>query len=276
MRHHSSAQAIKEANKNNRCAAIGYLTVGYPSYDITVEAGKALIDAGFDVLELGAPYSDPCMDGPMIQRASHLSLLQHIRTRDVFRCAQELSAYGATVMIMTYYNLVYATGIKEYARRCQECGCVGVIIPDLPPEEAHDWEEASDKYHLERTFLVAPSSSTRRLQLISRHTRGWVYAASTMGVTGARDRIDTGCRDLVERTRKAGAQLVCVGFGVKTGQQVHAIGQFADGVIIGSALVDTLAPSSGVPTQHDYQQLDRLRERAYELVQGTYRTSSYQ
>ncbi|MDO5747143.1 MAG: tryptophan synthase subunit alpha [Actinomycetaceae bacterium] len=261
----SSAQAIRRAHEQGRCAVIGYLTAGYPDLNTSIDAAKTLIDAGCDVIELGAPYSDPCMDGPTIQHSSYRALQNSLRTRDVFLAVEKLVNYGGTIMVMTYYNLMYAYGVDAYARDFSAAGGAGLITPDLPPEEGGAWCGASEKYDLERTYLVAPSSPDARLELISERTKGWVYAASTMGVTGARSSVDNAARTLVERTRRAGADLVCVGFGVKNGDHVRSIGSYADGVIIGSALIDSI-DTSGT------QRFNRLDALARELVEASYRT----
>lgn len=219
---------------------IGYLPVGFPTLERSVEAAQILVDEGFDIVEFGQPYSDPSMDGPVIQRASAHALARGVRTDDVFRAVEAVASGGGTVMTMTYYTLMYTRGVDAYARDLANAGGVGVITPDLPPEEGAEWEAAADREGLERTYLVAPSSTRQRLGLICEHTRGWVYAASTMGVTGARSDVDAAARGLVARTREAGAELVCVGFGVRDGAQAREIADYADGVIVGSALVECL------------------------------------
>lgn len=152
----------------------------------------------------------------------------------------ELTSYGVSTTSMTYWNPVEWWGVDRFAKDFAAVGGSGLITPDLPPEEGAEWEAASDKYDLERIYLTAPSSPQRRLKLIAEHSRGWVYAASSMGVTGARATVGEHVKDVVARTRAAGAQRVCVGLGVSTGAQAREIGAYADGVIVGSALVRTL------------------------------------
>ena len=236
----SSASAIDAAHARGDAALIAYLPVGFPTVEDSIRAGKVLADSGVDVLELGFPYSDPGMDGPTIQRATVAALRHGTHLEDLFRAVSELTDYGLPTLSMTYCNPVEWYGVERFARDFADAGGAGLITPDLPPEEGHEWEAASDAHGLERVYLVAPSSPAHRLRLISRHSRGWVYAASTMGVTGARTTLDQHARALVERTRAAGASRVCVGIGVSTGEQARAIGSFADGVIVGSALVRTL------------------------------------
>lgn len=235
-----AADRIRQRVDAGGAALIGYLPVGFPSLERSIEAALRLVDAGVDIIEFGQPYSDPSMDGPSIQRAGTRALASGVRTDDVFRAVEAVADAGGCVMTMTYYQLMFARGVERYARDLHQAGGCGVITPDLPPEEGEMWEAAADRYGLGRTYLVAPSSSPERLRLIAEHTRGWVYAASTMGVTGARGDVDEAARSLTTRTRAAGADLVCVGFGVSNGDQARQIGAYADGVIVGSALVNTL------------------------------------
>ena len=257
-----SADVIDAANARGDAALIGYLPVGFPTVDMSIEAGKVLKDAGVDILELGFPYSDPGMDGPTIQLATLHALERGTHLEDLMRAVDELTDYGLCTMSMTYWNPVEWYGVDRFAHDFAAAGGGGLITPDLPPEEAGEWEEASDKYDLERTFLVAPSSPPHRLDLICKHTKGWVYAASTMGVTGAREAVDEETRALVKRTRSHGAERVCVGLGVATGGHARLIGSYADGVIVGSALVKTLFEED-----HD-KALEDLRILAEDLVAG--------
>ena len=193
-----------------------------------------------DAIELGFPYSDPGMDGPTIQRATVAALERGTHLEDLFHAVDELTSYGVSTTSMTYWNPVEWWGVERFARDFAAVGGSGLITPDLPPEAGAQWEAASDKYDLERIYLTAPSSPEHRLKLIAEHSRGWVYAASSMGVTGARATVGEHVADVVARTRAAGAQRVCVGLGVSTGAQAREIGAYADGVIVGSALVKTL------------------------------------
>jgi len=236
----SSAAAIDAATARGDAALIGYLPVGFPTVGDSVRAGKVLADNGVDVLELGFPYSDPVMDGPTIQRATLAALERGTHLEDLFDAVDQLTAYGIPTLSMTYWNPVEWYGVERFAHDFAEAGGAGLITPDLPPEEGHQWEAVAEAHGLEQVYLVAPSSPRHRGRMIAQHSRGWVYAASTMGVTGARTAVDAHARALVRRTRDAGAPRVCVGLGVSTGRQAHDIGAFADGVIVGSALVSTL------------------------------------
>ncbi len=235
-----SREVIKKANQRGDAALLGYLPLGYPSVEKSVEAAKILVEGGVDIIELGFPYSDPGMDGPVIQAATTEALARGTHLEDLFAAVKNLTDFGACVVSMTYWNPVFWYGVEEFARDFAEAGGAGLITPDLPPDEAEEWKRASDEFGLERVFLAAPSSSAQRLELIGQASNGWVYAASTMGVTGARSKVDGAARDLVERCREAGCDPVCVGLGVSNGKQAAQIASFADGVIVGSALVRPL------------------------------------
>lgn len=236
-----SADAIEEALGRGDAALLAYLPLGFPTVSKSVEAAKMLAAGGVDVIELGFPYSDPGMDGPLIQAATTQALEAGTHLEDLFEAVKEITDAGVSVVTMTYWNPVHWYGVERFAKDFSSAGGAGLITPDLPPEEAGEWVAASDRHDLERIFLVAPSSSDRRLRLISESSRGWVYAASTMGVTGERREVDSAAEELVVRTKESGADLVCVGLGVSTGEQARDIGQYADGVIIGSAIVRALS-----------------------------------
>jgi tryptophan synthase alpha chain len=258
-----SATVVDEAVGRGRAALVGYLPVGYPDVDTSVEAAKALVAGGVDVLELGMPYSDPLMDGPVIARAVEAALRTGTRTRDVLAAVEQVASAGAPTLVMTYWNLVDRYGVDRFAADLAARGGAGLITPDLIPDEAGEWFAASDAADLERIFLVAPSSSPERLKATATACRGWVYAASTMGVTGVRAQVGTAAPDLVDRTRAAGAERVCVGLGVSTRAQAAEVAGFADGVIVGSAFVRALADAPDRTTA-----LRAVRELAEDLAAG--------
>jgi len=254
----STGAVIDAARAQGRSALIAYLPIGYPDLATSLAAARAAVDGGADILELGPPYSDPLMDGPVIQHAVDAALRGGTKMADLFRTVENLAGDGAVCLVMSYWNLVDHYGVAAFAADLASAGGSGVITPDLIPDEAEQWITASDAHALDRIFLVAPSSTTARLQLTAAASRGWVYAASTMGVTGTRDQVGGGARALVERTRAAGAQRVCVGLGVSTGHQAAEVAGFADGVIVGSAFVRALTEASsthaGVRAVHDLAQ----------------------
>ncbi|CNG49974.1 tryptophan synthase%2C alpha subunit TrpA [Mycobacterium tuberculosis] len=244
--------AYDKAGAEGRAALVGYLPVGFPTVDGAIEVARTMVDAGCDVIELGLPYTDPMMDGPVIQDAVHQALVGGARVADVFRTVEAVAAAGAPVLVMTYWNPVDRYGADRFARDLASAGGCGLITPDLTPEEGGDWLAASDAHGLDRVFLVALSSTDERLETITGQCRGFVYAASLMGVTGARSAVDTGAPRLVERTRavidKAGTGLpIGLGLGVGSGAQAAEIAGFADGVIVGSAFVRRVLQAPGLP-----------------------------
>lgn len=235
-----TAGALDATRDAGRSALVGYLPVGFPDLATSVRAATAMVEAGVDVVELGLPYSDPVMDGPVIAQAAEAALRGGTRPRDVLTAVEQVAAAGAPVVVMTYWNPVMRYGVDAWARDLAAAGGAGMITPDLVPDEAQEWLAAASAHDLDRIFLVAPSSTPERLRSTSAACRGFVYAASTMGVTGARAKVGGSARRLVEATRAAGAERVCVGLGVSGADQAAEVGAFADGVIVGSALVRAL------------------------------------
>ncbi|MBO3745375.1 tryptophan synthase subunit alpha [Streptosporangiaceae bacterium NEAU-GS5] len=220
-----------------RAALIGYLPAGFPSKDGAVRVAAAMVDAGCDVIEIGLPYSDPLMDGPTIQDAVHRSLVNGTRIADVMRTVEGVAKTGAATLVMTYWNPVDQYGAERFARDLASAGGVGTITPDLIPEEAEPWEAASKAAGIDTVFLVAPSSTEERIARVAACCTGFVYAASLMGITGARDTVNAAAEDLVRRTRPHTGLPVCVGLGIGTGAQAAEVAAYADGVIVGSAFI---------------------------------------
>ena len=239
--------ALARARADGRAALVGYLPAGYPSVDAAVTALTAMVEAGVDVVEVGLPYSDPLMDGPTIQAAVEASLAAGTTTADVLDTVREVARTGAAVLVMSYWNPIERYGVGRFADEVAAAGGCGVITPDLTPDEAGPWLAATDRAGLDRIFLVAPSSTDARLRYTADHCRGFVYAASTMGITGARATVGGGAERLVARTRAVTDLPVCVGLGVSSGAQAAEVAAFADGVIVGSAFVRLLldAPDPG-------------------------------
>jgi tryptophan synthase alpha chain len=220
-----------------RAALIGYLPAGYPTVDDSVELLNALTEGGCDLLEVGIPYSDPVMDGPTIQAAAERALAAGTRLRDVLSVVERVTADGGQAVIMTYFNPMLRYGVDAFARDLASAGGLGVITPDLIPDEADEWLAASDQHRLDRIFLVAPSSSEERIAATAAASRGFLYATSTMGVTGARDSVGAAAPQIVARCRPHTTLPIGVGLGVRSGQQAAEVAAFADGVIVGSAFV---------------------------------------
>lgn len=226
-----------KAKADNRAALVGYLPAGFPSKDGAVAAAAALVEAGCDVIEIGLPYSDPLMDGPTIQDAVHRSLTNGTRIADVMRTVEGVAATGAATLVMTYWNPIDKYGADRFARDLANAGGVGTITPDLTPEESGPWRAASADAGIDTVFLVAPSSTEERIKAVVDCCTGFVYAASLMGVTGARESVNVAAEGLVERTRAHTDLPVCVGLGVGTGAQAAEVAAYADGVIVGSAFI---------------------------------------
>jgi tryptophan synthase alpha chain len=238
--------AFGKAGADNRAALIGYLPAGFPTVDDAIEALRVMADAGADIIELGLPYSDPVMDGPVIAEAVHRALQNGTRVADVLRTVEAVAATGVPVLVMTYWNPIDHYGVRAFARDLAAAGGSGLITPDLSPEEAGPWLEASDEFDLDRVFLAAPSSTDQRIATIATASRGFVYAASLMGITGTRDAVSGQAEGLVQRIRPHTDVPVAVGLGVSNGTQAAQVAAFADGVIVGSAFVRCLLDGSGI------------------------------
>jgi tryptophan synthase alpha chain len=265
--------ALAQIRASGRGALVGYLPVGYPSVEISLSALKALSgdgsSAGVDLVEVGMPYSDPVMDGITIQRAGTRALQRGVRTRDVFTAVEAVAGTGTPAVVMTYWNLIEHYGPMRFARDLAQAGGAGAITPDLTPDEAAEWFAVSDAHDLDRIFLVSPSSTDERLARTVSACRGWVYATSVMGVTGARPQTSAAEPALVSRIRAADpSALIGVGLGVSDGSQAHEVTAYADAVIVGSALVKTLldADDAGRPAD-----LSSLRALVADLAEGVRR-----
>ncbi len=240
------ADRIDAAKAEGRAALIGYLPVGYPDVDTSIEAMVAMVEAGADAIEIGVPYSDPGIDGPVIQQAVDVAVRAGVGMRDVLRAVEAVADAGAVAVVMSYWNPIERYGVERFATDLAAAGGAGAITPDLIPDEAAEWIVASDRAGLDRVFLVAPSSTDARLRSTTAASRGFVYAASTMGVTGTRATVGDAAEALVTRTREAAPDLaVCVGLGVSNGEQAAEVAAFADGVIVGSAYVREMLEGRG-------------------------------
>jgi len=222
----------------HRAALVGYLPAGYPTVDGSRTLLQAMLVGGCDLVEVGVPYSDPVLDGPTIQAAADAALRGGVRLKDVLAVVESIAAAGGRAVVMTYWNPVHRYGVDAFARDLAAAGGLGVITPDLIPDEAHDWLGAAQAHDLDRIFLVAPSSTDERIADTAAVTRGFLYASSVMGVTGARDVVSSAAGTLVGRVRELAPGLpVGVGLGVRNGAQAAEVAAFADAVIVGSAFV---------------------------------------
>jgi tryptophan synthase alpha chain len=232
---------FERTRAEGRAALIGYLPAGYPTIDGSKEYLAAMIDAGCDVVEVGMPFSDPVMDGPTVQAAADQALRGGFRLRDLFGVVESVAAAGGRVVVMTYWNPVYHYGVDRFARDLAAAGGLGIITPDLVPDEAAEWLAAAAAHDLDKVFLLAPSSTEERIAMTVEATSGFVYAASVMGVTGARDVVSTAAAPLVARVRAHTDLPIAVGLGVRSGTQAAELASVADAVIVGSAFVTRAA-----------------------------------
>ncbi|MGO4598575.1 tryptophan synthase subunit alpha [Terrabacter sp. 2RAF25] len=260
---------LERCREEGRAALIGYLPVGFPTVEGSIAAMRVLVESGVDIVEIGVPYSDPVMDGPVIQDAAVRALAGGVRLSDIFTAARAVSDAGAGALVMTYWNPVLRYGVDRFASDLKAAGGAGLITPDLIPDEAGPWISAADANDLDKVFLVAPSSTPERLAGVTAASRGFVYATAVMGVTGARASVGEAADALVSRTREHTDLPVCVGLGVSTGEQAAQVGRFADGVIVGSALVRCLTEADS-----DEKGLDALGALARELADGVRRGRS--
>ncbi|MFB7270225.1 tryptophan synthase subunit alpha [Streptomyces sp. NPDC056244] len=257
-------KTLAAAKSENRAALIAYLPAGFPTVDGGIEAVKAVLDGGADVVEVGLPHSDPVLDGPVIQTADDIALRGGVKIADVMRTVREAyEATGKPVLVMTYWNPIDRYGIERFTAELAEAGGAGCILPDLPVQESALWREHAEKQGLATVFVVAPSSKDARLATITAAGSGFVYAASLMGVTGTRESVGREAQDLVARTRATTELPVCVGLGVSNADQAAEVAGFADGVIVGSAFVKRIldAPDTAAG-------LVAVRKLAAELAEG--------
>ncbi|CAL8980001.1 Tryptophan synthase alpha chain [Propionicimonas sp. T2.31MG-18] len=269
-----SAAAFAAAKQQGRGALVGYLPVGYPTVPGSLAALRALCGEGgegpgVDLVEIGLPYSDPMMDGPVIQRAGTAALARGVRTRDVFAAVEAVRSTGTPAVVMTYWNLVDRYGVEAFARDLAAAGGSGLITPDLIPDEADEWIAASQAHGLDRIFLVSPSSTDERIVATAAACRGWMYATAVMGVTGTRSASPTAAPELVARIRAlAPGMPVGVGLGVSNGDQAADVCAYADAVIVGSAFIKPLLAAEGAGTPDD---LSGLRTVLADLTAGVRR-----
>lgn len=260
-------ELFERTRAEDRAALVGYLPAGFPDVDTSVAAVTAMVEGGVDLVEIGLPYSDPVMDGPTIQAAAEVALAAGTRTRDVIDVVRRVvDGTGVPTVVMTYWNPVERYGVDRFAADLADAGGAGLITPDLIPDEGAPWEAASRDHDLDRVYLVAPSSTDDRLAMTAEAASGFIYATAVMGVTGARQQTSSLAPELVARLRKVTGKPVGVGLGVSSGAQAHEVAEFADAVIVGSALVrcllDAETPEAGV---------DAVRDLARELREGVER-----
>lgn len=258
--------AFARAATEGRAALVGYYPAGFPSVESSIEVIAAMVRGGVDIVEIGLPYTDPLMDGPVIQRAVEAALVAGTHTADVMRVVAATAATGVPTLVMSYWNPIERYGVERFSADLAAAGGVGVITADLTPEEAGPWMAATDAHGIARVFLVAPTSTPERLRIVSDATSGFVYAASLMGVTGARTAVSVQAETLVRRTREVTERPIAVGLGVSTPEQAADIARYADGVIVGSAFVRAVIDA------HDHAAaLRAVEDLARNLAAGLHR-----
>ncbi len=240
--------ALKEALLRGEKGLIPYIMAGDSGLDTTVELAVALAQSGADVLELGVPFSDPVADGPAIQAAAQRSLAAGTKLRGILASVREIRRRSdIPLVLMTYYNPVYRYGVQEFVNEAAGAGVNGLIVPDLPPEESDELLQAGDACGVELVTLVTPNTPARRLEMIARRARGFVYCVSVTGVTGGRSGMAASISVMTAAVRQVTALPVAVGFGIVTPEQAAETAQFCDAVVVGSALVKTMAERAGSP-----------------------------
>lgn len=237
---------IKDVFKGGRKALIPYVTVGYPDIDATLKVVPLLAQSGADIIELGIPFSDPLADGVTIQQASFQALKNGVTVRKCLEIAGEISKrVSVPLVFMTYYNPVFSYGVAEFCRDCAGSGVDGLIIPDLPPDEGGPLETACQKNGIDLIYLLAPTSTDDRIRLVARKSRGFIYLVSVTGVTGARTKLPGSLKDFIDRVRRVARLPLCVGFGISTPEQAREVARLADGVIVGSKIIQLLEKGDG-------------------------------
>ena len=250
--------AFSSARARGRAALMPYFTLGYPDYETSLDIIQACVEASADMMELGVPFSDPLADGPVIQHSTQVALENGMTVARALAGVRELRARGVTIpfVLMGYFNPILAYGVERFVRDAAEAGANGLIVPDLTPEEAGELEALCREHRLALVYLLAPNSPEARIRLVCERTTGFVYLVSVMGVTGSRTALPPGLREFTERVRKHARVPLAVGFGISTPDQAASVGEIADGVIVGSALikaVDSALENGTSPVQAAFE-----------------------
>jgi len=244
-------------------ALIPYVTVGYPSIEDTLEVVPLLASSGCDIVELGIPFSDPLADGVTIQKASFSALNNGVTPKLCLEVAKKLSRkVNIPLVFMTYFNPVLSYGLEKFCSACASSGVDGLIIPDLSPDEGLELEAVTQKHSLDLIYLLAPTSSEERIRLVAERARGFIYLVSVTGVTGTRGNLPSELGTFVARVRKVAKQPLCVGFGISTPEQARHVAQIADGVIVGSRIIQLIEAEGLASVGNFVSQLRRALDKA--------------
>ena len=257
-------EVFELAKSENRAALIGYIPAGFPSSELSARLIDAMVEGGVDIVEVGFPYSDPVMDGPVIQQAAEISLRNRTGASDVLSLVSKIEV---PALVMSYWNPIEKFGVENFVRDLATVGGVGVITPDLTIEESSEWISKTNDHEINRVYVVAPSTSDLRLAQVTEACSGFVYAASLMGVTGARTSVSSVAGELVSRIRKVSQLPIAVGLGVSNAEQAKQVASYADGVIVGSAFIKLVLESKS-----DHEALERVKTLASELAAGVRRS----
>src|SRR4030042_1739548 len=248
-------------NRTGHKALIAYVTVGYPSIEDTLKIVPLLASSGCDIVELGIPFSDPLADGATIQKASFCALKNGVTPKLCLKLAKELrQKVDIPLVFMTYFNPVFSYGLEEFCSDCARSGVYGLIIPDLPPDEGSELEAITQRHSLDLIYLLAPSSAEERIKLVAERARGFIYLVSVTGVTGARDNLPPELGTFVSRVRKVASQPLCVGFGISTPEQARQVARIADGVIVGSRIIQLMETDGVAAAGNFVSKLRRVLE----------------
>ncbi len=247
-------------------ALVPYITVGYPSIEATLKVVPLLASSGCDIVELGIPFSDPLADGATIQKASFCALQNGVTPELCLEVAMQLSQIvDIPLVFMTYFNPVFSYGLERFCGACNSSGISGLIIPDLPPEEGSELEAITQRQGLDLIYLVAPTSTEERIRLVAERSRGFIYLVSVTGVTGVREKLPANLGAFVARVRRVATQPICVGFGISNPEQARWVARMADGVIVGSRIIQLMEADDNLTSVGDFikglrRALDQLPE----------------
>lgn len=260
-------QAVfKDLKSKGQAAFMPYHAMGYPSRAASLDVVAALAAEGADLFEIGIPHSDPLADGPTVQTATYTAITQGTTVKDCLAMVRELRGRGVKqpFCAMSYINPVFAYGVEHFIQDAVTAGIDGLILPDLPPEEADDVEAAARAAGLATVYLLAPTSTEERIRLIASRATGFIYVVSVTGITGARSELPPTLQDFIARVRRHTDLPLAVGFGIGTGSQAALVAQIADGVIVGSALVKAAGSSNGI---------QEVRRLGAELASGAHNST---
>ena len=238
---------FKRLREKGQTALIPFIVAGDPDLKTTEALILKMKESGADMIELGIPFSDPLTDGPIIRATSHRALMKGVSIRNIFSLTKRLNEIDLPIILMTYLNPIFHYGLETFAIECKESGVDGVIIPDLPPEEAMSWIDEVLRMDLDTIFFVNPTSSLERIRLVDRCSRGFIYHASVTGLTGIREKLPDDLELSIKRVKENSKKPVAVGFGISNPDQAKRISRFADGVIVGSAIVKIIEENLSNP-----------------------------